>query len=51
MPLIKLVAPGPEVAEQTPHLPEIRLKPLAAWAALCSVRTRMCRMEERERAS
>ena len=43
MPVTRLVAPGPEVATQTPTLPVARAYPSAAWAAHCSWRTRMCR--------
>ena len=41
MPVTRFVAPGPEVATQTPTRPEARAYPLAAKAAPCSWRTRM----------
>ncbi len=46
MPVITLVAPGPEVTAHTPGLPVIRDTPLAAWAAFCSVRMRIVRMSD-----
>ena len=42
IPVTRLQAPGPEVARQTPTVPEARAYPSAAWAAACSCRTRMC---------
>jgi len=36
MPVARLVAPGPEVAKQTPGVPETMPKASAAWAAACS---------------
>ena len=36
IPVIKLVAPGPEVAIATPTLPEILAKPCAECVAPCS---------------
>ena len=39
----RFVAPGPEVAMQTPTLPVACAYPSAAWPAPCSWRTRMCR--------
>ena len=42
----RLVAPGPEVAMQTPTRPVAAAYPCAAWPAPCSWRTRMWRMEE-----
>ncbi len=40
----RLVAPGPEVAMQTPTLPVAAAYPCAACPAPCSWRTRMCRI-------
>ena len=40
-PVIRFVAPGPEVTAQTPTFPVTRARPLAAWAAFCSVRIKM----------
>ncbi len=40
----RFVAPGPEVAMQTPVRPVAAAYPWAAWPAPCSCRTRMCRM-------
>jgi hypothetical protein len=42
----RLVAPGPEVAMQTPTFPVACAYPVAAWPAPCSWRTRMCRKAE-----
>src|SRR5215831_1007035 len=42
----RLVAPGPEVAMQTPTLPVACAYPVAACPAPCSCRTRMCRTFE-----
>ena len=42
----RLVAPGPDVAMQTPTLPVAWAYPVAAWPAPCSWRTRMCRTLE-----
>ena len=42
----RLVAPGPEVAMQTPTRPVAAAYPCAAWPAPCSWRTRMCRIVE-----
>ncbi len=39
-PVTRFVAPGPEVAQQTPTRPLVRAKPLAANAAAASWRTR-----------
>ena len=39
----RLVAPGPDVAMQTPTLPVTIAYPSAACPAPCSCRTRMCR--------
>src|SRR3954463_11887102 len=39
----RLVAPGPEVAMQTPTFPVADAYPSAAWPAPCSWRTRMWR--------
>src|SRR5688572_10006621 len=39
----RLVAPGPDVAIQTPTRPVACAYPVAAWPAPCSCRTRMCR--------
>ena len=36
MPVIKLVAPGPDVANTTPVLPDTLEYPSAAWVAPCS---------------
>ena len=36
IPVIKLVAPGPEVAIATPTFPEIRANPCAECVAHCS---------------
>ncbi len=44
IPVITLVAPGPEVTAQTPTFPETLANPLAAWAAFCSVRISTVRM-------
>jgi hypothetical protein len=41
-PVIRFVAPGPEVAMQTPTLPEARAYPSAIWAADCSCLARIC---------
>ena len=38
-PVTRLVAPGPDVATQTPGRPLARAYPSAAWAAACSWRT------------
>ena len=43
-PVIRLVAPGPEVAQHTPTLPVDRAYPSAANAAFSSCRTRTCRI-------
>ena len=45
-PVTRFVAPGPEVAMQTPTRPVTIAYPSAAWAAPCSCRTRMWRMLE-----
>src|SRR5262249_30472299 len=42
----RLVAPGPDVAMQTPTLPVACAYPVAAWPAPCSCRTRMWRTFE-----
>src|SRR3954454_12143446 len=42
----RLVAPGPEVAMQTPTLPVACAYPVAAWPAPCSWRTSTCRIRE-----
>jgi hypothetical protein len=42
----RLVAPGPEVAMQTPTFPVACAYPVAACPAPCSCRTRMCRTAE-----
>jgi hypothetical protein len=42
IPVIRLVAPGPEVAMHTPGFPVARAIPWAANAAACSWRTIMC---------
>ncbi|VXB82747.1 hypothetical protein NOCARDAX2BIS_370036 [Nocardioides sp. AX2bis] len=42
----RFVAPGPEVAMQTPTRPLAAAYPCAAWPAPCSWRTRMWRIEE-----
>ena len=41
IPVITLVAPGPDVTAQTPTFPLTLASPLAAWAAFCSVRIRI----------
>ena len=46
-PVIRLVAPGPEVAQHTPTLPVARAYPWAAKQAFCSCRTRTWRMGDR----
>ena len=46
----RLVAPGPEVAMQTPTLPVACAYPVAACPAPCSWRTRMCRTLSSRRA-
>ena len=46
IPVITLVAPGPEVTAHTPGLPVILASPLAAWAAFCSVRVKMVLMSD-----
>src|SRR3954454_17208250 len=46
MGVTRFVAPGPEVAMQTPTLPVACAYPVAAWPAPCSWRTRMCRTFE-----
>ncbi|MOA28787.1 hypothetical protein D3C78_1497560 [compost metagenome] len=51
MPVTRFDAPGPEVATQTPTWPLARAKPLAASAAPCSWRTRMCFSDESTSAS
>ena len=51
IPVIKLVAPGPEVAIHTPGRPEARAYPLAMWAAFCSLRTNIWRMGDSYKAS
>ena len=40
IPVIRFVAPGPDVTTQTPGFPLMRAYPLAQWAAFCSVRMR-----------
>src|SRR4051794_12025403 len=47
----RVVAPGPEVAMQTPTRPVAAAYPCAACPAPCSCRTRMCRIEESIRGS
>jgi hypothetical protein len=42
IPVIRFVAPGPEVAMHTPALPVARAMPCAANAAACSCRTITC---------
>ena len=42
IPVTKLVAPGPDVAIQTPTFPVERAYPSAAWAAPCSWDTNIC---------
>src|SRR3954447_6579584 len=42
----RLVAPGPDVAIQTPTPPVAAAYPCAACPAPCSCRTRMCLIEE-----
>src|SRR4029078_12515598 len=42
----RFVAPGPDVAMQTPTLPVAWAYPVAAWPAPCSWRTRMWRTFE-----
>ena len=42
----RFVAPGPDVAIQTPARPETWAYPVAAWPAPCSWRTRMWRIVE-----
>ena len=44
IPVTRFVAPGPDVATQTPTLPEARAYPSAMCAAPCSCRTSTCRM-------
>jgi aspartate/methionine/tyrosine aminotransferase len=51
MPVTRLVAPGPEVAMQTPGLPVTRPQASAANAAPCSCRTRIWRSFEPAMAS
>ena len=46
IPVITLVAPGPEVTAHTPGRPVTLARPLAAWAAFCSVRIRMVLISE-----
>ena len=43
-PVTRFVAPGPEVAQQTPTLPVARAYPCAAKQAFSSWRTRTCRI-------
>jgi hypothetical protein len=43
-PVVRLVAPGPEVAQHTPTLPVERAYPSAAKAAFSSWRTNMWRI-------
>ena len=42
--VIRLVAPGPEVAMQTAGFPVILAYPFAAWPPFCSCLTRICFM-------
>ncbi len=42
MPVIALVAPGPEVTSATPTLPLTRAYASAAWTAACSWRAKIC---------
>ena len=42
IPVMVLVAPGPEVTTVTPTFPETRAYPCAACVAPCSWRTRIC---------
>src|SRR4051794_27670484 len=46
MGVTRFVAPGPEVATQTPTFPVAWAYPVAACPAPCSCRTRMCRTVE-----
>ena len=46
-PVTKLLAPGPEVAAQTPTVPIARAYPSAMWIAPSSCRHRKCRMVPR----
>ena len=41
IPVIKLVAPGPDVAKQTPGFLDARAYPSAIWAAFCSCLTKI----------
>ena len=51
IPVTRFEAPGPEVATQTPTWLLARAKPLAARAAPCSWRTKMCFSDESTSAS
>ena len=42
IPVIALVAPGPEVTKTTPGFPVALAYPSAAWVAPCSCLTRIC---------
>src|SRR5271168_5149123 len=46
MPVTRFVAPGPDVATQTPTRPDARAYPSAMWAAPCSWRTRTWRTDD-----
>ena len=46
IPVIRFVAPGPEVPIHTPTFPEARAKPSAACAAHCSCLTSICLRSE-----
>ena len=50
-PVTRLVAPGPEVARQTPTLPLALAKPSAMWAAPCSWRATTNRRSELQSSS
>ena len=51
MPVMVLVAPGPEVTRTTPGRPLARAKPSAMWVAPCSCRVSTSWMGESTRAS
>ena len=42
MPVIALVAPGPEVTRATPVLPVALANPSAEWTAACYCLTKKC---------
>ena len=42
IPVIALVAPGPDVTKTTPTFPVALVYPSAAWVAACSCLTRIC---------